>query len=150
MAKPKDDPIGPAELKEYLNTSSDFTFELRCLERLSSLGSQCDHGGSYTDPVTQKTRQFDIRAQKSHGKLRVRCAIECKSLTDSFPLLVMCVPRSADESFHELILSYHPDMVEQPHPRIRAFDENCRTIRVTAPASAYGVDGCVGNTNSAC
>ncbi len=112
MGKLKDAAIGQADLVEYLNTSSDVAFELRCLERLSAIGFQCQHGGSYTDPATKKTRQFDLRAQKSHEKLRVRCAIECKSLNESFPLLVMCAPRHADESFRELMLSYHPDMVE--------------------------------------
>jgi hypothetical protein len=146
VAKLKDAAIGQADLLEYLNTSSDFAFELRCLERLSSLGFQCQHGGSYTDPVTKKTRQFDIRAQKSHEHLRVRCAVECKNLVASFPLLVMCVPRPADESFHELILSFHPDMVEQSYPRIPAYDKKCQTVRVNAPHSAYTVGGYVGKS----
>lgn len=149
MAKRKDAQIGQADLIEYLNTASDFAFELRCLERLTGLGFQCQHGGSYTDPVTKKTRQFDIRAQKSHEKLGVRCAIECKSVADSFPLLVMCVRRPADESFHELIRSYHPDMVEQSYfsfPEIRAYDKRCETIRVTTPHSVYAVDQFVGKS----
>lgn len=146
MAKLKDTAIVQADLLEYLNTSSDFAFELRCLERLSSLGFQCQHGGSYTDPVTRKTRQFDIRAQKSHENLRVQCAVECKNLDASFPLLVMCVPRPSDESFHELILSFHPNMVEQSWPRIPAYDKKCQTIRVNAPHSVYAVGGYVGKS----
>ena len=146
MAKLKDVQIGQADLIEYLNTSSEFAFELRCLERLTNLGLQCQHGGSYTDPVTKKTRQFDLRAQKSRERLRVHCAIECKSLTDSFPLLVMCVPRPSDESFHELILSYHPDMAEQSFPRIPAFDKKCETVRVKSPHSAYAANAFVGKS----
>jgi hypothetical protein len=146
VAKLKDASIGQADLVEYLNTSSDFAFELRCLERLSALGFQCQHGGSYIDPVTKKARQFDLRAQKSHKNLRVRCAIECKSLTKSFPLLVMCVPRPVGESFHELIFSYHPDMVEQPFPRIPVHDKKCETIRFNSPHSDYAVDEYVGKS----
>jgi len=146
MTKLNDAHIGQAELIEYLNTASDFAFELCCLERLTGLGFQCQHGGSYTDPVTKKTRQFDLRAQKSHEKLRVYCAIECKSLTYSFPLLIMCVPRPADESFHELIHSYHPDMVQQSYPQIPAYNKKCETIRVKAPHSSYAVDAFVGKS----
>lgn len=146
MAKLKDVTIDQADLIEYLNTSSDFAFELRCLERLTALGFQCQHGGSYTDSVTKKTRQFDIRAWKSHKKLHVQCAIECKNLTNSFPLLVMCVPRLANESFHELILSYHPDMIVQSYPRVLAFDKKCEAVRVNSPHSAYAVDAYVGKS----
>jgi len=53
VTKLQDVQIGEAELLEYLNTSSDFAFELRCLERLAKLGFDCQHGGSYTDPVTK-------------------------------------------------------------------------------------------------
>jgi len=140
----KDVQIGEAELLEYLNTSSDFAFELRCLERLSKLGFDCQHGGSYTDPVTKKTRQFDIRAQKSNEKLHIRCAIECKNLPKWFPLLVMCVPRAQNESFHELILSYPPDMVEQSYPICSANEKKCETKRVNQPHSVYVVGEPVG------
>ncbi|MDB5390262.1 MAG: hypothetical protein JWM11_5908 [Planctomycetaceae bacterium] len=147
MAKQKGSQIGQADLIEYLNTSSDFAFELRCLELMTGLGFRCRHGGSYSDPVTKKTRQFDLRAQKSDGKLRVRCAIECKSLTDTFPLLVMRVPRKSEESFHELILSYHPDMVEQSFPRIPALEKRCQTVRIDPPHSIYAVDAFVGKSS---
>lgn len=147
MAKLKNDPIGKADLIEYLNTASDFAFELRCLERLTSLGFQCQHSGSYTDPVTKKTRQFDLRAQKQFlEKRHVRCAIECKSLNESFPLLVMCVSRPPDESFHELILSYHPDMVDQNYPRSPAYDKKCETVRVESPHSVYAAGAFVGKS----
>jgi hypothetical protein len=67
----KNDPIDQADRIAYLEKVSDFAFELRCLERLTKLGFQCQHGGSYTDPVTNKTRQFDLRVQKSKGKFRI-------------------------------------------------------------------------------
>ncbi len=146
MAKLIDVKISEAELIEYLNTSSDFAFELRCLEHLSKLGFDCQHGGSYTDPVTKKPRQFDIRAQKSQESRCVRCAIECKNLSESFPLLVMCVPRAQGESFHDLILSYHPDMVKQSYAEIPACKKNSETRRVNQPYSVYVVGEPVGKS----
>ena len=146
MAKLKDVKISKAELIKYLNTSSDFAFELHCLERLSKIGFDCQHGGSYTDPVTKKTRQFDIRAQKSQERLRIQCAIECKNLSESFPLLVMCVPRAQSESFHELIFSGHPDMFEQSYPICSANEKKCETIRVNQPHSTYAVGKPVGKS----
>lgn len=140
MAKLKNDQIGPPELIEFLDTSSDFGFELRCLERLGQLGFHCQHGGSYVDRVTHKTRQFDIRAHKDDGAdtLRIRCAIECKNLAGSFPLLIMCVPRSEEESFHELVLSFDPDLGKRRSQfEVPAFRENCQCIRVAHPMSDY-------------
>src|SRR2546421_75527 len=114
MGKLKSRPIGSVELIEFLDSSSDFAFELTCFERLVKLGFRCQHGGSYVDRVTDKARQFDIRAEKESGStllpVRIQYAVECKNLSESFPLLIMCVPRARDESFHELVLAYHPDM----------------------------------------
>ena len=151
MPKLKNNPIGSADLIEFLHTSSDFAFELHCLERLLQIGFSCEHGGSYVDRVTNKDRQFDIRAQKESGPLHVRCAVECKSLSESFPLLIMCVPRAQNESFHELVLSYHPDMVEQVEQSgsglyARAFAEKCKSIRVDSPISAYSIGAAVGKS----
>jgi hypothetical protein len=58
----------------------------------------------------------------------------------------MCVPRAQSESFHELIVSYHPDMVEQSYPRIPAYDKNSETKRVNQPYSAYAVGEPVGKS----
>ena len=137
MAKLKNIPIGESDLVEYLDTASDFAFELRCLERLSGMGFQCEHGGSYTDPVTKKTRQFDIRARKCDGRICVWCAVECKCLSESFPLLVMCVPRLREESFHDLILSYDPELVEQDQPFVPALAKTCEAVRAAHPSSEY-------------
>ena len=143
MAKLKSDPIGVTELVEYLDTSSDFAFELRCLKRLSALGFRCSHGGSYEDRVTKKTRQFDIRALLEHGDLRVRCAVECKNLSEWYPLLLTCVPRSVDESFHQLVFSFPP--VVQPHES-SAFSKYCEAVKFAHPKSEYAFQGPVGKS----
>jgi hypothetical protein len=58
----------------------------------------------------------------------------------------MCVPRAQDESFHELILSYHPDMIEQSYPRSSASDKKCENKRITQPHSVYVVGEPVGKS----
>jgi hypothetical protein len=93
-----------SDMIEYLETESDFAFELSVLNQLVSLGFQCTHGGSYEDPSSNRTRQFDIRAAKLADPIDVHFAVECKNLRDDFPLLVSCIPRVASESFHEVAI----------------------------------------------
>jgi hypothetical protein len=104
-AKLKNDAIVENDLIEYLASTSDFAFELRCLELLNKFDFKCEHGGGYTDPVTAKSRQFDIRASHADGPKRVRCAIECKNLKPSNPLLMLSIPREEHESFHEVVVA---------------------------------------------
>ena len=98
--------VDKSDMLKYLETSSDFAFELHCMELLSNCGFKCRHGGLYTDPVTEKTRQFDLRVNRTEGNRSVRCAIECKNLKLSFPLLISCVPRLENESFHGLLRTF--------------------------------------------
>lgn len=100
MAKRKSAAIGVAELTKYLETESDFDFELRVLHFLRTFGFECEHGGHYEDPVTRKSREFDIRLRAKHGDFHLFAAIECKNLRPDFPLLVSCVPRTPDEARH--------------------------------------------------
>lgn len=149
MAKLKNDPVGSTDLIEFLETSSDFAFELACIERMSQLGYSCQHGGLYVDPVTKKARQFDIRAQIDDRQqlLRVRCAIECKNLTESFPLLVMCVPRPGEESFHDLVFSFESTSAPQKSmvdvPGLRKV---CHAIRIENGLSEYKARSPVGKS----
>lgn len=108
MPKLKTDPIGKNDLIDYLESSSDFSFELSVLKMLRERGISCEHGGLYEDPVTGKAREFDIRATKTISKYRVRLAVECKNIRDNFPVLVSCVPRHEDESFHQVALVAEP------------------------------------------
>ena len=145
MPRMKAEAIDQADLGEYLNTESGFAFELHCLETLNGLGFACEHGGSYTDPVTKKTRQFDLRAHKAHQHLRVRCAIECKHLHSWFPLLVVCVPRPISESFHHLICSY-PDRRKPTDVYISGFQDRCVTLHIQSPHSIYSTHDPVGKS----
>lgn len=110
MAKLREDPIQRSDIEEYLNSYSDFAFELRVLRKLNELNcTEYQHGGVYTDPNTSKDRQFDIRALFERGDarhqyfLRLHLSVECKNLRDNFPLVVHSVKRKQVECYHELV-----------------------------------------------
>jgi hypothetical protein len=104
MAKLKTEATTQPDLLEYLAGYSDFSFELTVLKMLREHEVACDHGGHYVDPVTNKSREFDIRATKTIDKYRVRMSVECKNIRENFPVLVSCVPRHEDESYHQVAL----------------------------------------------
>ncbi len=108
MAKLRDDAVTADDLREFLDSKADFAFEMRVLRRFEQLGHTCEHGGTYRDPVTEKTRQFDIRALRADAEAaRLLVAAECKNIGANFPLLVHAVPRKPDEAFHDLIVDDH-------------------------------------------
>jgi len=149
MAKLKPDAIAQADLLEYLNNHSDFSFEIEILKTLTGIGFACEHGGSYKDPVTKKTREFDIRATKIFGKSFLRLAVECKNLRENFPLLISCVPRRDDESFHEICISVNPDehLLEQsPQMYSRAMLQQSKNIRLTGDRTFYKLGESVGKS----
>lgn len=129
MAEKTDSSIGESDLTTYLDTQSDFAFELTVLKTLLACGFTCEHGGSYVDPVTGKTRQFDLRATKSIGFFHIRLAVECKNLGADFPLLISCLPRRPEEAFHEIIRSCVPPPLD---PSKRA-----EVIRFSGKDSVY-------------
>jgi hypothetical protein len=104
MAKQlREDPITEADLTAFAASDSDFAFEMRVLRQLRDLGFQCEHSGTYEDPVSGKLRQFDLRAKKIVGGVRLALAAECKNFRPYNPLLLSAVPRTSAESFHECI-----------------------------------------------
>ena len=99
--------VGPEILQEYLDTASDFAFELRTKRALAEAKVEHEHGGSYVDSTTGKVRQFDLRAWVSsrtslNCAIELNLAVECKNIRDFNPLLVHCVPREEHECFHEI------------------------------------------------
>jgi hypothetical protein len=124
-------PIDADDLRGFVEESSDFGFEMSVLAGLRALGFQCEHSGVYSDPVTTKIRQFDIRAERKDGNRRLALAVECKNIKDSSPLLVSAVPRTKSESFHH-ILHLVPNAVRQD------------TKTVTGLETPYRVDALVG------
>ncbi len=124
MAKLKSDPVGINDLKDYLATASDFAFEQKVYTQLINLGFSAQHGGTYNDPATGTPREFDIRAKMqvaAHNRLvlNLRIAVECKNVSENFPLLVECVPRTWDERFHYILKALPP--VEGTRPSWSTF-----------------------------
>ena len=110
MAKFSKDKIKKKDIENYLATFSDFAFELKALKILSSLGLACSHAGTYTDPISGKIREYDIRGNyerfvKNRFFVRQHFAVECKNLNSFFPLVVHCVKRNRIESFLDCIVS---------------------------------------------
>lgn len=108
MPKLKNAPIQKNDIVEYLDSCSDFSFELSVLKMLRENDVSCEHGGLYEDPVTGKSREFDIRAIKTISNYRIRLAIECKNIRENFPVLVSCVPRHEEESYHQIAMVGEP------------------------------------------
>jgi hypothetical protein len=108
-AQPTFETIGPEILQEYLDTASDFAFELEVMKVLAAEKVNHEHGGSYVDASTSKVRQFDFRSWSNFRTynlgvdLNLHLAIECKNLREYSPLLVHCVPRAEHESFHSIL-----------------------------------------------
>lgn len=137
----KEEPIGKSELIEFLNDVSDFSFETKVLKALIGMGFRCEHSGSYTDPVTNEIREFDIRATKIfRDRFFLRLAVECKNLRPNFPLLISCLPRREEESFHEISLSVNPDTCPIEKPRFystRAMLSTSKNVQLTGEYSLY-------------
>jgi hypothetical protein len=135
MTKLRNNPIEKTDIEEYAENYSDFSFELKVLSELTRLGFTCQHSGVYEDPVTEKIREFDIKAyirvgqdeynyqqlstedilprrSTSSKKIvtikrehEIQLAVECKNLGNNYPLVVHCVPRERTESFLEVFYS---------------------------------------------
>lgn len=105
MAKLKDAKITQQDISDYLTSKDDFGFETSVYHACVKQGLHATHGGIYQDPVTKKDRQYDIRARITRELRTVHLAIECKNLNTNYPLVVSCVPITAKESYHEVIIS---------------------------------------------
>jgi len=141
MAKLKTTPITQSDLAEHLATSGDFAFEMQILRTIRSLGLACEHGGHYEDPITKKSREFDIRAMHSLGITKSRFAIECKNIRENFPVLISCVRRNESEAFHEFVA------IEAPSPQVIPIGLPLRLIVHRASHSPlYDVGGWVGKS----
>lgn len=145
MAKLKSDSIQQSDLKEYLDSSSDFGFELSVLKLLRGKEFECEHGGLYEDPVTGKSRQFDIRAIKTILGYRVRLAVECKNIRENFPILISCIPRHEDESYHQIALPSRPNSYD-PFGNLPVFESRFKTVSIRGKYSIYKPEDFVGKS----
>ena len=105
MPKFRPEPIKQADITEYLENSDDLQFEINIFRLCKRHGFNAVHGGTYQDPITERDRQFDIRAYKTHESCVIHLAVECKNLRPNYPLMVSRVPRLREESYHEILIS---------------------------------------------
>ena len=146
MAKLKQNSIQTADFIEYLNSYSDFSFELSVLKKLREYGIECEHGGHYEDPVTSKSREFDIRATKSINKYRVRMPIECKNIRENFPILISCVPRHLDEAYHQVALVNEPSSERNGIPINTIHQSRAHIYSIREQYSLYKISEPVGKS----
>lgn len=105
-----DAPFTQEEVQQYVQTYSDFSFEVKTLSLLCASSFNCSHSGTYTDPVTGKTREYDIRATKIDiaqgiGFYELQLPVECKNIKPNSPLVVHRLPRRREESTHDLVIN---------------------------------------------
>lgn len=110
-------PITPSEIQDVVLREDDFGHEMRVGGILKDVQapqsafikarvSRLDHGGTYTDSVTGKTRQFDYRCRISkgfEGLHNILLAVECKNLNTELPLVVCGRNRNEKEAYHLVI-----------------------------------------------
>jgi hypothetical protein len=150
MAKLKPDPIAVADVQAYLAANDDFAFELRCLRELRKRAIGVSHGGTYSDPVTGKHRQFDFRLKITpEPQLRVNVPLECKNLKANFPLLVSRVPRLAEEASHQVLVPRSTGHIQvQPIQGGLALLNPSETKTMSAPDSIYAQGAPVGKSTA--
>jgi hypothetical protein len=102
--------ITAESISTFLETRDDFDLELFAFRTLNDgSGWLAHHGGTYSDPVTAKIRQYDVRAvAQPNLQCVVSLAVECKSLSPEFPLVVSRVPRQEIDSYHDVLRCWRP------------------------------------------
>jgi hypothetical protein len=149
MPKLKSENIEIKDIKEYLTTSDDFQFELDIFRVCQNYGWDSVHGGVYQDPVTNKDRQFDIRAQMLKRNCLVKIAVECKNLTKNHPLLISRIPRLRNESVHQIIET--KDLSLEPFANITppiGNEKNVRVFEFTEGRSIFPVGMMLGKSTA--
>ena len=144
MTKLKTEAISKADIEEYLKGYSDFSFELSVLRKLTGLSFKCEHSGTYEDPITNKTREFDIRARK-HSKLLngntkyiLSLSVECKNIREYYPIVAHCVDRKKDECYLDLVSS-----LEDKH---RKYYKISKPLKLNFDNVPYNPQGKVGKS----
>jgi len=143
MPKLKSTPITSQDLEAYIAAEDDFGFEIACLHALKQFPSlELDHAGTYTDPVTEKHRQFDFRVRFTpHANLRIAAAIECKNLRANYPLHISRLPRLPEEGYHDLLIRDKKSISTNP-----VVLHASKSQRMAAPDSPYAVGEMVGKS----
>lgn len=102
------------DIQEYLENSSDFDLELRCLNTFKDSGYKCSHAGSYEDPVTNKTREYDLRCSRVLDyKHDIFFMAECKAIKD--PLIISLVKSNKEERTFNYLFRTNPRPTPKPY-----------------------------------
>jgi len=108
---------------EQLQRSDDFGFELKTKGTLENAGARVTHGWTYIDPIEEKPRQFDLRAQFLNlgaGRHHLLLAAECKNLDPIAPLVISGTRRTKDEAFYDFVQADGTNGLRQHVMRVRA------------------------------
>ena len=98
--------ITATEIHKIVEDADDFGFEMRVGASMHAVaGLDVRHGGTYTDAVTEKPRQFDYRCSLAKGPTKLSLAVECKNIDPSYPVIICGTARREQEAFHDLILA---------------------------------------------
>jgi hypothetical protein len=98
--------ITPDDVRKVVTEEDDFAHEMRVAATLREFPAyHVSHGGTYTDSITEKPRQYDFRVSLSKDDTQLFLSIECKNLSPNSPLVVCGRPRLENEAIHDLIHS---------------------------------------------
>lgn len=117
--------LKPIDVKRVILQDDDFGHEMRVGNIFSVIRRSVtnpaykiapEHGGTYTDLLSGKPRQFDYRFQIRNRYDQSQCvllAVECKNLHESSPLVMCGRSRTSEEAYHTFIESSrtHPSSV---------------------------------------
>lgn len=136
-------PITQKDIESYLaRAEDDFRLEWEAYQICRMTGLTSLHGGTYEDPVTKKTRQFDVRAWRARENRKLQMAIECKCLKPFYPLVILQTERTKEESYHEIVCS------QEPAEAVPITVEAARSGRVERENRFYEVGEFVGKSTT--
>jgi hypothetical protein len=84
--------------------------------------------------VTERPREFDIRAIRKSQNQILRLAVECKNIGAHCPLLVSRIPRTEAEAFQQVVLSLNKS-------RLRIGDETPLSLAIHQRAITIDLSG---------
>jgi hypothetical protein len=140
--------VKPTDISKVIATEDDFGHEMRVGRVLRGyLGSQTLQGGTYTDPVSGKARQFDFRWRYLLDDFALRLAVECKNVNPDSPVIISGYRRVGSEAFHELVESRKGGRFRANRGDVFLDVSAARAIRrVTGNHSIYSPEGFVGKS----
>jgi hypothetical protein len=139
-------PLTPQLIKDQFEQRSGFALEMRTLQALKAESFDCQHGLLYVDPVTDRDRQFDLRAVAYRKRCCIRLAVECKGVREGNPLVFGRLPRSPEESRHQVLVSSANDLDPGPAVKAPIYEKHAKAETLFGKESLYLPDQPVAKT----